>query len=125
MALLISTTIIIGFKSDQKKTDPNADSNVTTEEVADQTEAVEGQVVSVRSEVKRKVGESSFTLQNEKLAPSKEILVVNVSGKPFVFPEEDDMDVQVTGQVKSFALLDVEREFSLDLDPNLYAEFET
>lgn len=35
------------------------------------------------------------------------------------------MDVQVTGQVKSFALLDVEKEFSLDLDPNLYAEFET
>lgn len=125
MVLLLLTTLITACTSEPETTDPNADRNVTTEEVAEQTNAVAGQDVTIRSEVKQKVGESSFTLQDEKLAPGEEILVVNVSGKPFVLPEDNDMDVQVTGEVKSFKLVEVERDYNLDLDPDLYAEFET
>ncbi|MGB7414639.1 MAG: hypothetical protein WA902_10560 [Thermosynechococcaceae cyanobacterium] len=98
----------------------NADGNVTAEEVGEQTKAVEGQDVTIRSEIREKVGESSFKLDNE----GKDILVVNVSGKPFVFPEDDDTEIQATGEVQNFVLADIEREYDLDLDPDLYVDYE-
>ena len=113
------TTLITACESPEEN--PNADSNVTSEEVAEQPETVAGQSVTVRSEVQQKVDVSSFTLDNE----GKAILVVNISGEPFVLPSEDDMKIQATGEVAPFVLADVEREYGLDLDPDLYADFET
>lgn len=98
---------------------PNADLNVTAEEVAEQTDAVEGQDVTIRSQVQQKVTESSFTLDNE----GEEILVVNISGKPFVLPAED-YEIQATGEVQNFVLADIEQEYNLGFDPTLYVEYE-
>lgn len=117
--LLMFATLMTACESTEEP--PNADSNVTAEEVAEQTEAVAGQSATVRSEVQNKVGKSSFTLDNE----GEEILVVNVSGKPFLLPAEDDFEIQATGEVATFVLADIEREYGLDLDPELYTEYET
>lgn len=121
MSLLLLATVTTACTAESDQANPNADSNVTTEEVAEQTETVEGQAVTVRSEVKRQVGESSFTLDNR----GEEILVVNTSGKPFVLPEDEDIAIQATGKVQNFVLVDVERDYDLDLDPEIYAEYET
>lgn len=120
LAIVLLFTTFLGACASAEK-NPNADSNVTAEEVAEQTDAVKGQIVTVRSEVQQKVGETSFTLDND----GEEILVVNTSGKPFVLPEEDDLDIQVTGEVKTFTLVDIEKDYNLGLDPELYAEYET
>lgn len=103
------------------ETHPNADNNVTAEEVAGQTAAVEGQVVTIRSDIVKQVDESAFTVQE--IAPGDEILVINISGKPFVLPEEA-LEVQVTGEVQTFGQVDIERDYNLVLDPDVYAEFE-
>jgi len=120
-ALLLSTTLITACTSEPEETTPNADSNVTTEEVAEQTEKVEGQSVTVRSEVKKKVDETSFMLDND----GEDILVINTSGEPFALPTEDDTAIQVTGKVQDLVLVDIERDYDLDLDPEIYAEYET
>lgn len=98
--------------------------NVTTEEVADKTNALIGQTVTVRSEPVEKVGTNSFTVGDEQFFGTETILVVNASGKPFVLPTDDDTDVQVTGKVAKFVRADVDREFDLDLQPELYVEYE-
>ncbi|HBB34208.1 MAG TPA: hypothetical protein DDZ80_24610 [Cyanobacteria bacterium UBA8803] len=98
-----------------------AKTNVSTEEVADKTNALLGQTVTVRSEVERKVGAHSFTIGDDKLFGSEKILVINASGAPTVLP--DDIDLQVTGKVAKLVVADVEREFNLDLEPQLEAEF--
>ncbi len=52
------------------------------------------------------------------------VLVINVSDQ--VVPENaDDLQLQVTGKLRTLVLADVERDYELDLDPQLYVEYET
>lgn len=98
--------------------------NVTTEEVADNTAALAGKTVTVRSEPKSKVGPTSFTVSDEKFFGSEPILVVNASGEPFTLPADDDTEIQVTGIVRNFVIADVEREYNLQLDEQYYVDYE-
>ncbi len=100
---------------------PTAKTNVSTEEVANRTNALLGKSVTVRSEVERKVGAHSFTIGDDKLFGSEKILVINATGAPAVLP--DDVNLQVTGEVAKLVVADVEREFNLNLEPELEAEF--
>lgn len=102
---------------------PTAGSNVTTEQVADQTSELIGKPVTVRTEVDEKVGPSTFTIKDDEFFGDEEILVVNATGKPFVLPE-DDAEVQVTGTVTKFVVADINREYNLGLEPNVYVEYE-
>lgn len=102
----------------------SAATNVTTEEVSDNANRLAGRTVTVRSEPLRKVGPASFTISDQQFFGTEPILVINATGQPFLLPEGDDPDVQVTGTVRDFVIADIEREYNLTLDPNLYAEFE-
>lgn len=102
----------------------SATGNVTTEEVADNTNALLGKTVTVRSEPVKKISPNTFTVSDEDFFGSETILVVNASGQPVVLPE-DDIEVQVTGKVAKFVVADIERDYDfLDLDPELYVEYE-
>ncbi|PSN12806.1 hypothetical protein C7293_18685 [filamentous cyanobacterium CCT1] len=98
--------------------------NVQTEEVAENTEGYIGQTVTVRSEPIEVVGDSSFTVSDDQFFGSEPILVINASGEPLLLPEDDDVEVQVTGEVRNFVIADVEQEYDLTLDPTLYEEYE-
>lgn len=98
--------------------------NVTTEEVANNSAALAGKTVTVRSEPKGKVGPTSFTVEDEKFFGSEPILVVNASGEPFTLPADDDTEIQVTGIVRNLVIADVEREYNLTLDRQYYTEYE-
>lgn len=98
--------------------------NVTTKEVANNADALAGKTVTVRSEPKDKVGPASFTVEDEKFFGNESILVVNASGEPFTLPEDDDIEVQVTGIVRNLVIADVEREYNLKLDKQFYVEYE-
>lgn len=100
---------------------PTAQTNVSTEEIADKTNALLGKPVTVRSEVEKKVGANSFTIGDEKLFGSEKILVINASGAPTVLP--DDVELQVTGTVAKLVVADIERDYKLNLEPELEAEF--
>jgi hypothetical protein len=97
--------------------------NVQTEEVAENTEGYIGQIVTVRSVPVEKVGDNSFTVNDEQFFGSEPILVINASGEPLLLPE-DDVEVQVTGEVRNFVISEIDQEFDLTLDPNLYEEYE-
>lgn len=103
---------------------PAVESNVTTEEVADETAELIGQTVTVRSEPVRKIAANTFTISDEEFFGSETILVVNASGKPLVLPTDDDTEVQMTGKVTKFVVADLNREYDLDLEPELYVEYE-
>lgn len=97
--------------------------NVQTEEIAENTEGYIGQTVTIRSEPVEKVGDNSFTVSDEQFFGSEPILVINASGEPLLLPE-DGIAVQVTGEVRNFLIAEVDQEFDLTLDPNLYEEYE-
>ncbi len=106
--------------------DPNAGgstakTNVSTEEVAEETNELLGKSVTVRSEVGEKVGAHSFTITDNELFGNDKVLVINGSGAPTILPE--DIKLQVTGKVQKFVVAEVEREFNLDLEPEVEVEY--
>ena len=99
--------------------------NVTTEEVTDKTAQLIGKTVTIRSEPVAKIGNNTFTVSDNEFFGNETILVVNASGQPVVLPT-DDTEVQVTGEVRRFVIADVNRDYDfLDLEPNLYVEYES
>ncbi|MGB7442532.1 MAG: hypothetical protein WA919_15820 [Coleofasciculaceae cyanobacterium] len=94
--------------------------NITTEDVAEDTAKLSGKLVTVRSEVGEKVGNSGFILENEE---GESILVINSTGATFGLPE-GDMPIQATGEVAQLVIADVENKYGLDLEDELYVDYE-
>jgi hypothetical protein len=94
--------------------------NVTTEDISTEVSELIGQRVTVRSLVEETVGESGFVLEPENGEP---ILVLNTTGAAFELPATD-VPIQVTGEVQSFVATDIENEYGLDLEEDLYADYE-
>lgn len=122
-ALALAAVLLPACANEQERaTVPSAPGNVTTEQVSDNTNQLIGKTVTVRSEPVQKVGPASFTVSDQQFFGNEPILVVNASGKPFLFP--DDTKVQVTGTVRNLVVSEIEREYNLTLEPNLYREYE-
>jgi len=122
IALLLSATLLPAC-TDQNAGGPTAESNVTTEEVADQTNELIGQPVTVRSNVVQKIGPSTFTVTDEQFFGGETILVVNATGTPFIFPPAE-AEAQITGTVAKFNVAEINEAYGLNLEPNLYTEYE-
>lgn len=109
--------------ADEQVGGPSATTNVQPEEVVGETENLIGKPVTIRTEVIEKIAPSTFTVSDQALG-GEPILVVNATGETFVLPEGDEPQVQVTGEVQRFVLADINREYDLDLQPDLYTEYE-
>lgn len=107
--------------NEPEATAPEVQPNVEAEDVAEDTENLIGQMVTVRNKVGKKIDAISFTIVDNQFFGGNEILVINTSGSPFVLPT-DDTEVQVTGEVRQFKVVEFERDFGLDLEPK--AEYE-
>lgn len=122
--------------------DPTVDSDMTEEVAQDPIEAAEeqnvevgdltgnvedyiGQTVSVRGEAEAAVGEIAFLLQDDQLFGGDEVIVFNATTEPFLLPDDEPTEnVQVTGEVRQLVIAELETEYGLDLDPELYADYE-
>lgn len=124
IALALSIVLLPACNNNLEREAAVPETNVTAEEVADNTNQLIGKTVTVRSQPISKIAPSTFTISDKQFFGSEPILVVNASGKPFVLPTDTNIPVQVTGPVRKFVVTDIEREYSLDLDPNLYREYE-
>ncbi|MBW4647947.1 MAG: hypothetical protein KME06_04495 [Kastovskya adunca ATA6-11-RM4] len=103
---------------------PDTQENVTAEDVADNTAALVGQTVTVRSEIEEAIGTNAFKIEDDQFFNGEDILVVNATGQPLPVVSDDDTELQVTGEVRQFVIADVEREFNLGLERELYVEYE-
>ena len=100
------------------------DGNTTIEEIAEDENTTLGEEVTVRGEVEEVEPGVSFAIEEEDLFEEDQVLVINVSEQ--VVPEDvEDFRIQVTGEIGTLVLADVERDYGLDLDPELYTEYET
>lgn len=105
--------------------------DIMLDDIVDDPAAYEGQIVTLRSEPEATGDPYAFRLDDEDGIDifdldfdEDEVLVFNVSGVPFALPRDDDMEIQVTGEVRSFSRVDAERVLGTDLDPDFYAEYE-
>lgn len=95
--------------------------NTTAEEVAEVSpDQTIGKEVTIRSQTTKAVGNSGFVMTPK---AGKPILVINATGAPFVLPG-GDLPVQATGKVAELVTADVEKEFGLTLEDELYTDYE-
>ncbi|MEM6402178.1 MAG: hypothetical protein AAF757_18440 [Cyanobacteria bacterium P01_D01_bin.116] len=103
-------------------TTPQEAENVTAEEVADKTDKLIGQSVTIRSNAINKISDTTFAVTDDDFFGGDTILVVNASGEAQKLPE--DTELQITGEVKQFASADFNKEYKLKLNSKEYEKFE-
>ncbi len=121
LLLVLATIFTVGqYQSLQAQ---ETDSNVTIEDIAEEDNVALGEEVTVRGEVTEVEPGMSFVLQEEGLFEGDEVLVINVSQQ--MLPEQqDNLELQVTGEKGMLVVADVEQEYGLDLNPELYVDYE-
>ncbi len=105
--------------------------NVTTEDLATDDlqgatgaggeEIVVGQEVTIRAPIQEEISDQAFLVQAE---DGTNVLIINSPGTPVTLPA-DDTPIQVTGEVVTFVIADVETDYGLDLDDELFVDYET
>ena len=116
--------ILLPACTDETTTREQALENVTTQQVSEETSNYVGETATIRGDVNEVVGEASFLMDDEQLLGGEEILIVNASGEGLTLPRGEGSQVQVTGEVRNFVIADLEREYGLDFDPEIYADYE-
>ncbi|MEL6441032.1 MAG: hypothetical protein AAFQ80_17475 [Cyanobacteria bacterium J06621_8] len=124
---LVSLSIFLPLGTGKQSLAQETEQNVSLEEVIKNTQELLGQTVSVRGETEEVDSGTTFILSSEQgvfsVFGEDEVLVININNQPSTLPK-NDADVQITGQVTEFVREDIELEYGLDLDPELYAEYE-
>ncbi|MGG6241695.1 hypothetical protein ACQ4N7_23975 [Nodosilinea sp. AN01ver1] len=96
--------------------------NVTSDQITEvgPGEPIVGELVTVRSGITETIDDNSFVMESNNGDP---ILVINPAGAAFTPPEED-IPVQVTGQLEVFDAASIDQYGVQDLDPALYEEYD-
>lgn len=103
-------------------TEPDApDVGVTVGDITENPTAYMGQNVTVSGEVEEIYTTGAFTLDGGDWGMDDDLLVVGATAPRAI--TEDDL-VQVTGEVRQFTLVDVERDLGADLDDEVFARWE-
>ncbi|GAB4375520.1 MAG: hypothetical protein Kow00121_21340 [Elainellaceae cyanobacterium] len=96
--------------------------NVTREEVINRAEDFVGQTITIRGGVvEEQPAAGLFRIANQGLFGTEEILVIGATGIPEV--PEQDVDIQVTGEVRRFVVNDVVSEFGFNSSDEFYEAY--
>ncbi|MBW4624004.1 MAG: hypothetical protein KME49_00410 [Brasilonema octagenarum HA4186-MV1] len=96
---------------------------VNTYDLSKKTDNFIGEPVTVRSQPMKKVGQSSFTVSDQKLLGGEPVVVINASGLAFDLPTDSDTKVQVTGDVRNLNIQNIERNYNLNLQDKIYEDY--
>ncbi|PSR15936.1 hypothetical protein C8255_20460 [filamentous cyanobacterium CCP3] len=96
--------------------------NVTSDEVAEMEsgDAAVGELVTIRSGIAETIDDNSFVMESNNGDP---ILIINSAGAAFTPPEED-IPIQVTGQLEIFDVASIDQYGVDGLDSALYEEYD-
>lgn len=103
---------------------PESPGDMVSQEVSDRTDRLIGETITIRSQPITSVSPTSFTVKDEALFGSETILVVNATGQTLTLPDQQNIDIQATGEVRRFVLPEINRDYNLNLQPDLYSEYE-
>ncbi|HHP7231348.1 MAG TPA: hypothetical protein ACFCUY_10885 [Xenococcaceae cyanobacterium] len=123
IALGLTATTLLPLKNIAQEEIQEGRTNVTIEKITGNIEDYVGQMVTVRSEVEEELGESGFVLEADEFFGGEPFLLLNAGAVPVTRPSED-IAVQGTGTVREFVIADIERDYGIDLDEELYIDYE-
>lgn len=122
---LCAASLMPGYsKSEVEAATPRMKQTIPAEEVSESTSEYLGETITMRGEIEEtNEYPNSFLIDDERFFGGENILVLNATGDVISLPQED-IDVQVTGEVREFQVAEIEREFDWDLDADYYVEYE-
>lgn len=82
------------------------------------------QSVLVRNDILEPVGDRGFILDKDSVFSGGTILVINASSTPFKVPEDETPEVLVRGEVQLLDLEQVQQQYGLNLEKNIYGKYE-
>ncbi|MBD2355265.1 hypothetical protein H6G41_11650 [Tolypothrix sp. FACHB-123] len=94
-----------------------------TSEIVNKKNEFIGKSVTIKSRTIEKVGLRSFTVSDQQLFDGEPIVVINASSLPFDLPIDQNLEVQVTGQVRNLVIPKIEREFNLNIKDEYYTDY--
>ncbi|MEC4819541.1 MAG: hypothetical protein SAK29_40670 [Scytonema sp. PMC 1069.18] len=98
--------------------------NITAPDVSENTNALIGKLVTVRSQPINRINDTVFTITDREVFSGERIVVVNNTGQPVNLPTPQDSRLQVTGTVAKFDSNAIRQEYGLDLgEQDLYQEY--
>lgn len=122
LALALTAMILPACAETADNTTQQEQENVTAEEVADKTNKLIGQSVTIRSNAINKISDSTFAVTDDDFFGGDTILVVNATGDTQPLPE--DVELQITGEVKKYGTDNFNKDYKLNLDSKEYEKFE-
>jgi hypothetical protein len=90
-------------------------------EIAEEPKPFIGKTVTVSSKVAEVLSPNAFTLDDQELIGGKELLVVGAIPAGSI---DEGKTVRVTASIRQFVIAEIERDFDLDLQPELKVEYE-
>lgn len=101
---------------------PNGLVDVAT--ITENIDHFRGKSVLVRNDVLEKIGDKGLILDKDRAFSGASILVIDTSETLLSFATEKTPEVLVSGQIERLSLTDVKQKYNLNLDPNLYTQYE-
>ena len=93
------------------------------DDITEDPQAWYGRQVTVAGEVNVFKSETLFSIATVPLVDENEILIIALNDQVVSEGIEDGAEVTVTGTVRRMVIADIERDFGIDFDPEIEAEF--
>ncbi len=118
----ITALLLPGCDIPQETEDPQVTTPTTPD--VDVTEGdpqvMEGEEITIRRLVEDTLGEYGFITEAN---PGEPVIVINTTGEAFALPDPS-IPIQATGEVRELSLPEIESQYGLALESDLYAEYE-
>ena len=122
IALLAVASLSSCITSVDIENDPNG--LVDVAEITQNPESYRGKSVLVRNDVIKIIEASSFILDEDRAFSGEPILVIDTSQMPWKFSEESTPEVILAGTVERLIFTKLESKYGLNLDRNLYSQYQ-
>ena len=97
---------------------------VSTAEIADNVDSFVGQSVSVRNDIVKTIGTNGFILDQDSVLNGETILVIDPSQTSVSVSNDKTPEVIVSGTVEKLDLTQLAQKHDLNLDRDLYSQYE-
>jgi len=98
--------------------------DATLDSITDDPAAYYGRLITVEGGIDELHGERSFTIADSTLTDANELLVIGASPEVLDTALAAEQPVRVRGVLHELAVAEIERDFDLDLQPEIEAEYE-
>ncbi|MEO0406606.1 MAG: hypothetical protein AAF289_04565 [Cyanobacteria bacterium P01_A01_bin.135] len=85
----------------------------------DEIQQYMGQTLRASGVIQEMVGSTAFLMEERSIFTDKEVLVINAAKTPVALPDEEDINLQVSGQLQLLDVEQVQQTYNTTLDPQL------